>query len=218
METMFRYIALCVLSICCFACTKQEVIDTGISSPYYEGSVMDFLRGDEYNFGMTVKMIERAGLVDLFEGTDADCPEITFLAFKTHTVYLYLLNNDLDSVPQLSPAFCKNVVLHHVIGGKYLKQDVGYRNPEVDFTAGELPSEDIGGSVLETLDGGKVLVYREKTDYAGVPDMGPEFMYSYSLTDKKYWPVATPDIQPKNGVIHALTEYYRWDYKMAEWQ
>ncbi len=217
MKMILRYIVICMWCVCCFACTKQDVIDTGISSPYYEGSVMDFLRGDRYNFGMTVEMIERAGLVDLFEGMDADCPEITFMAFKTHTVYLYLLRNDLDSVPQLSPAFCKNVVLHHVIRGKHIKQAMGYRNPEVDFTDGELP-EEIGGSVFETLDGGKVLIYREKTEYGGIPDMGPEYMYSYSLTDKKYWPVATPDIQPDNGVIHALTEYYRWNYEMAEWQ
>lgn len=218
MKMKWRNIILCVLCVTSVACTQQDVIDTGISSPYYEGTVMDYLRGDNYNFGMTVEMIERAGLVDLFDGLDSDNHEITFLAFKTHTIYLYLLENDLDSVAQLNPSFCRNVILRHVISGKHLKSEMGYRNLEVDFANGETPPDEIGGTVLTTLDGAEILLYREKTAYGGIPDMGPEFMYGYSLTEKNYLPLATPDIQPTNGVIHALTTYYRWNYKMSEWQ
>ena len=68
--------------------------------------------------------------------------------------------------------------------------------------------------VFNTLDGAEVFLYREKSDYEGVPNMGPEYLYSYSITEKTYLPMATPDIQPNNGVIHALTPYYRWTYEL----
>ena len=121
MKNILKYVIVISLSIVIFACTKQEVIDTGISSPYYDGSIMQFLRSDKYNFGMTVEMIERGGLVDLFEGKVDTCQELTFLAFKTHTVYLFLLDNNLDSVAQLQPEFCRDIVLRHVINGKHIK-------------------------------------------------------------------------------------------------
>ena len=60
------------LSMCivCFACTtKQDVIDGGVSSPYYDGTIMEYLRSNTEQWGYTVQMIERAGLTDLFEGS-----------------------------------------------------------------------------------------------------------------------------------------------------
>ncbi len=217
MKNILKYVIVISLSIVIFACTKQEVIDTGISSPYYDGSIMQFLRSDKYNFGMTVEMIERGGLVDLFEGKVDTCQELTFLAFKTHTVYLFLLDNNLDSVAQLQPEFCRDIVLRHVINGKHIKGDINYRNLDYNFTAGEITEEKAGGSIFTTLDDAQVFLYREKSDYEGVPNMGPEFLYAYSITEKTYLPMATPDIQPHNGVIHALTPYYRWTYDLSIW-
>ncbi|MFR3328584.1 MAG: hypothetical protein ACLTSL_00175 [Odoribacter splanchnicus] len=214
---MLKIVIVYVLVFCIFSCTKQDVIDTGISSPYYEGTIMQFLQSDEYNFKLTVDMIERGGLTDLFEGEVDSCSQITFLAFKTHTIYLFLLQNGLDSVMQLSPDLCRDIVLRHVIAGKHLKEEIGYRNLNYDFTAGEeITEEKAGGSVFNTLDGAEVFLYREKSDYEGVPDMGPEYLYSYSITEKTYLPMATPDIQPNNGVIHALTPYYRWTYELKD--
>ncbi|MFR7807856.1 MAG: hypothetical protein ACLU4N_00325 [Butyricimonas faecihominis] len=62
------------LVFCNISCTRQGVYDTGISSPYFDGTIMDYLRSDDYNWQLTVEMIEHAGLTDLFEGKDA-CPK-----------------------------------------------------------------------------------------------------------------------------------------------
>lgn len=61
-----------ILILCCVgilsACTQQDVINSGVSSPYHDCNMMDYMRGDTYNWELTVQMIEHAGLTDLFEG------------------------------------------------------------------------------------------------------------------------------------------------------
>ena len=42
--------------------TKQDVWDTGIASPYHDCSIMEYLRGDKYNWELTEELIEHAGL------------------------------------------------------------------------------------------------------------------------------------------------------------
>nr|WP_288215268.1 hypothetical protein [uncultured Butyricimonas sp.] len=76
-----KKIAIIIFVLAGFAAcdTRQDVIDTGISSPYFEGNMMEYLRSDAYNWELTVQMIERAGLTDLFEGRVDSLSEITFL-------------------------------------------------------------------------------------------------------------------------------------------
>lgn len=59
--------------------TKQEIIDGGVASPYYEGTIMEYLRSNTEQWGYTVQMIERAGLVDLFDGLVDTVQSMTFL-------------------------------------------------------------------------------------------------------------------------------------------
>ena len=79
---MLRYILLnsWVLLFLVGCDTKQNVIYTGVSNPYFDGTIMDYLRSNKGNWELTVEMIERAGLVDLFEGNDESVPEMTFWA------------------------------------------------------------------------------------------------------------------------------------------
>ena len=48
----------------------------------------------------------------------------------------------------------------------------------------------------------------EKTNYGGVTDAGAIFMYLYSFDAMEMVPLASPDIQPLNGVVHALNYNY----------
>ena len=47
-----------------------------------------------------------------------------------------------------------------------------------------------------------------KTNYGGVTDAGAIFMYLYSFDAMEMVPLASPDIQPLNGVVHALNYNY----------
>ncbi len=200
MKTRLIYIGFCVL-LCLIGCdTKQNWIDTGISSPYHDCSMMDYLRGDKYNWELTVEMIERAELTDLFEGEVDTLPEITFFAIPSYSILRYLWDNNLESVAELTPEFCRETVLSHVVKGKFLKADIAYRNSKYQITD---PLQD-GGTALVTLGGRQLKAYVDKSDYGGVPDAGAETMFLYSFSAYTQVPLASPDIQPLNGVVHAL--------------
>ena len=193
-------ICVCVLMALTGCDTKQNWIDTGVSSPYHNCSIMEYLRGDAYNWELTVEMIERADLTDLFEGQVDTLPEITFFGIPSYSILRYLWDNDMESVSELTPAFCRETILNHVVKGKYLKADIAYRNPNYLITD---PQQD-GGTELITLGGRQLKAYVDKSEYGGVPDAGAETMYLYSFSAYTQVPLASPDIQPLNGVVHAL--------------
>ena len=71
MRTLKYILASLLVSFYLTSCdTAQDWIDTGVSSPYHDCSIMEYLRGDQYNWELTVQMIERGGLTAMFEGTD----------------------------------------------------------------------------------------------------------------------------------------------------
>lgn len=193
-------ICVCVLMALTGCDTKQNWIDTGVSSPYHDCSIMEYLRGDAYNWELTVEMIERADLTDLFEGQVDTLPEITFFGIPSYSILRYLWDNDMESVSELTSAFCRETILNHVVKGKYLKADIAYRNPNYLITD---PQQD-GGTELITLGGRQLKAYVDKSEYGGVPDAGAETMYLYSFSAYTQVPLASPDIQPLNGVVHAL--------------
>lgn len=200
-----------ILLILCFlvglsACdTQQHVIDTGTASPYFDGTMMEFLRADAYNWELTVKMIERAGLTDLFEGRVDTLPEITFWGLKSYSIQRYIWDeqmkngNNIQSVEDISVKDCRNFILHYVSKGKLLKKDIAYRN--MDYQIFDERQE--GRTVITCLAGNQFYAYLETSPYGGVADGGAVTLKLYSPVYEKI-PMATPDIQPKNGVIHAL--------------
>ena len=188
-----------------FGCdTKQDWYDGGVSSPYHDCSMLEYMRSDEYNYKLTVEMIERAGLTDLFEGRVDTLPEITFLAPMSNTVLVYLLDNDMKQVSEMEPKACREILLKHVLKGKLLKSDFAYRDPGYQITN---PNQT-GGTRVTTLGGNRLIVYRDKSVWGGVPDVGPETMYVFSITADVQVPLSSPDIQPLNGVVHALNYNY----------
>ena len=202
MKRIFIYM---IAAFVLWACdTKQEWIDTGISSPYHDCSIMENMRKDTYNNRLTVEMIEYAGLTDLFEGKDKTYREITFFAPPSHTILRYIWNNGKEKISDFTKEDCRKLILKHVVKGKFLKKDIAYRNMKYVITD---PKQD-GGSKLTCLEGNVLHVYVDKTEYGGVPEAGPEIMYIYSITAATKVPLSSPDIQPLNGVVHTLNYNY----------
>ncbi len=211
MKTFYSIIVVCLALA---SCTKQEVIDTGTANPRFEGSMLAYLRSDNYNWALTVELIEHAGLTDLFDGKDLANPQITFFGFKSYSVLRFLYDSQFKDqsqgvftkVQDIPVELAKALVLRHVVVGKHLKADVAYRNKEFQISD---PRQD-GGTDYTTLQGNVLRAYLEGSPYAGVPDAGPVILNLYSLTATRIIPMATPDIQPDNGVVHALNYGYEF--------
>lgn len=204
--------------------TEQEVIDTGISDPVFNGSTMQYLRSNEFNWGITVDMIEKAELVEIFEGSKDTIhyngevidglEEFTFLAFTSNSCrhYLYPLHDqNLEELPDskiltiLDRDQCRELILKHIINERFLKEDVAFRLVELG------PINAIGQTgytEYNAIAGNNLWFYNEQNDYAGVPNAGAIHMYIYSNGKKVNVPIATSNIQTDNGVVHALDYNY----------
>ena len=123
-----KFIAIIVLLCGLGACTKNNFIDTGICNGRFDGSLLEYLEApaNSYNWDSTALMVYRAGddVVRLFEGQDPDHPEITFLGITNHSIRRYLLERGLSQVADLTPEFCKKVLLCHVLDGKLWRDSI----------------------------------------------------------------------------------------------
>lgn len=203
--------------ILCFAgvfgaCTQQDIIDTGVSSPYHDCNMMDYLRSDKYNWELTVQMIEHAGLTDLFEGRVDSLPEITFWGVSSYSIQRFIFDsqdsgdpgNVYTQITEIPKLLCREFLLKHITKGKILKAEIAYKNKEYEINE---PEQD-GGTWITCLAGNRFLAYQEGSDYGGVPDAGAVYLKCWSMEWGKI-PMASPDIQPTNGVVHALDYSYR---------
>lgn len=184
--------------------TQQDVYDTGVAKAKFDGSMMDYLKSNNENWGLTVEMVERAGLTDMFEGNDPEFPEITFFGVTSWSIQRYLWDIDLDKVSDLSPEECKELLFKHIIKGKFLKEDFKFR----DYSLVINHPDQTGYDDLTMLGGNVIRVYLEKEDWGDYPQAGATKMYLWSTILNEHIPIASPNIQPDNGVVHSLSYDY----------
>lgn len=194
-----RNIFIVLIGIFYIACDPVDnYIDTGISKTKHDCTIWEYLHTNSYDWDSVVVMIEHAGMVELFNSSE----NITFWGPTNHSVRRYLLDNYYTSIADLSPLFCKMILEKHIVKGKYMKGDVDFRIPDI---SGKI----IGGTNLTAIGGNLLKAYREKEEYGGVAFAGPEVLYLYSETAQKPVPLASPDIECNNGVVHSLNYNYR---------
>ena len=181
--------------------TKQDWFDSGISSPYHDCSIMEYLQKDTANWKLTVELIERAELTHIFEGKDPNYKEITFFAPPSLSILRYVwdkasgkeqfpgdpdrwraLSEDEKNHPEhlvqaLDKDWCREMVLRHVIKGKHLKDEIAFRNRDYEIEA----EEQTGGTDFTCESGNKLRAYREKTNYGGVTDAGSVIIHQGNI-------------------------------------
>lgn len=205
MKTLNMLIAGLFLALLTACEPAQEVIGEGtLASPYVDCSIMQYLRNGPYNWDLTVEMIERAGLTEMFEGTVDTLPEITFLGFTKFSVMRYVYDQGKDSVAQLGVEECRDLVLRHVVKGKHLKESIDYQDTSLEIS----DPKQKGGTDFVTLGGGMLKFFLVADDYANVPGAGAVHMGIYSISAGSKVPTASIDIQPLNGVVHSLSDNY----------
>lgn len=194
-----KIVVVTVLLITFWACgTKYNYIDTGISNGVHDCSMLEYLKGDTYNWDTIVRIIERAKLTYLFEG-DNENEQITFLGPTNHSIRNWMYDSAYVSVNSIPIEKCKRMVLHHVIKGRYMMTDI----PRGSI-ASSGSFERQGGVEMITLSGNKGWFYTVSSEAYGVPDAGPLTLNCISLDTQKSIPLACPDIQTHTGVVISL--------------
>ncbi len=191
--------------------TKYNYLDTGTSNPRFDGDMYEYLESSPYNWSIVVEIIDRAHLEEMFRTDD-----ITFLGLTNHTLRAWVIEGGTGfehgwrKVEDIPEEMCRAIVLSHVIDTKMLRDEIERieMNEKGEYVG--------GGRVVKTLYGNYVWLWTKQDPYMGVEGLGP---VTLSLTTLDYDKttqlntnrIASGDIQPDNGVVHALEYSYRLD-------
>lgn len=216
-------LALLVLSLFS-SCTKYDFVETGKATSYHNTTMWEYFQTDSYNWSYLVYMTKRAGLEDLFQGTNTQYgPNITFLGITNHSIRRYLyrtygINEDGTSpadavdpstltdeetmklIDRMSVATCRSIILDCVIPQEKLLLE--------DFPAGRKAADGstigTGGKTYTMASGKQLWLYTFRDTYAGVAGSGANRLHIVSPTTSISRDIASHDIQTRTGVVHSL--------------
>lgn len=188
-------------------CSNDYFHDTGIADGLHDCSMWEYLQSDPGNWDSTVMLIKRAGLEPLFQGNDSEYPEITFFGPTNLSVLQFLLKTEAGNggrlyhrVADIPEEVCREMVLSYVVAGRMVSENF-------DF---EVKGTLEGGTVVKTLAGMELRVYRIKGSYMGVPDIGAESLAIHFLESGHMAGVASANISTTSGIVHSLSTTFQF--------
>ncbi|MGJ7031431.1 hypothetical protein [Niabella hirudinis] len=206
---------LCVL-LFLSACNKQEYFrDTGLQSGVFDENIYEFLQQRPFLFDSLVQVIDRAGMKEALQKE-----EVTFFAPPDRSLMLlmnavngnrYAAGKDSLGIADIPGDIWRKYLARYVFKGRYLMNDIS----RIDFARAAL----YPGQNIESYDGYIMNMGVVYGAYSGTQDVGPRTIWltavgdnltdlSRALTE----PVATSNLQPQNGVVHALAGIISFAY------
>ena len=189
------------------SCTKYY-FDTGVHEAKYEGSILEFMKEKTPFFDSTLMVIELAGMNDVFQKEN-----VTFFAPPSGTVFRAVHNlnqylkfsgkDTVSSLDQIKPEVWRNTLSNYIFKGTNLLKDYPQRDTTAYVAYPGQNYTSYGGRIMNI---GVIFNDAGGVQYAGYRQLYLAYIPDFSnpqvsLTNV---PVATSDIQPKNGVIHVL--------------
>lgn len=192
-----------------WSCNKYYY-DSGVHKGKYEGSIMDYMKENRSFFDSTLMVIELAGMTNVLQSEN-----VTFFAPPSGTVNKIVrsLNRQLrfagkdtvSKLEQIKPEVWKNTLSQYVFKGTNLLKDYPQRDT-LSYVA--YPGQNYtsyGGRIMNI---GVIFNDAGGVQYAGYRQLYLAYIPDFSNPQVSLTniPVATSDIQPKNGVIHVLNK------------
>lgn len=190
------------------SCQKDYYKDSGIHDPNYNGTVLDYLKSRNDLFDTLVHVIHLAGMDDVFQSNT-----ITFFAPADSSIkrsirvlnrVLYTSGRDtVSKLSQISPDVWRSALSLYLFEGKHLLNDY----PQLDLNAKPaFPGQYYTSYQGRSMNIGVIYNNAGGVQYAGYRQLVISYIPSLSspqdgwITER----VASVNIQPTNGVIHAL--------------
>ncbi|HEX8024063.1 hypothetical protein [Mucilaginibacter sp.] len=203
-------IAVFIIAACFLAGCKKDsyYYDTGVHQAKYDGTILDYLKAKPFIFDSLVLAIKVAGMEDVFQKEN-----VTFFAPPSSCIHKAIVNlntdlrnNGKDTVSQLGqvqPQVWKDMLSEYVFKGTYLLKDI----PQIDTLAlSAFPGQGYVSYGGRTMNIGVFYNSANGVKYVGYRQLILSFIPDFSnpTVGLLNVPIATSDIQPTNGVIHAL--------------
>ncbi|WP_300596160.1 hypothetical protein [Niabella sp.] len=198
---------LCVL-LALAACNKKEYFkDTGLQSGVFKEDIYEFLQQRPFLFDSLVQVIDRAGMKSVLQNES-----VTFFAPPDRSLMLlmnavngnrYAQGKDSLRISDIPGDIWRKYLARYIFKGRYMMNDIS----RVDFARAAL----YPGQNIESYDGYIMNMGVVYGAYSGTQDVGPRTIWLSAIGDNLTdlakaltEPVATSNLQPKNGVMHAL--------------
>lgn len=197
-------------------CKKGYYEDTGVHTPNFNGTVMQYLEAKPEYFDSVVKVIKLAGMEDVFKKED-----ITFFAPADSSIRrtIAFVNQVLEQLgkplvtrlEQIKPEVWRRQLTRYVFKGK--KQMNDFRQIDIDNLSA------YPGQIYASYDGllmnvGVIYDDAGGVKYAGRRQLQLSFIPSASAPRDfaSWYPafVASVNIAPTNGFVHALEYPYHY--------
>lgn len=201
------------------SCKKDYYIDGGLADPHYNGTIYDYLVNNPYQFDTLAYVVEKAGLkttlqqdsVTFFAPTD----ESIGRALADLNFYRYRNVEDSVQLADVPGSVWKKYLQRYIMRGKH---------PAKSFARIDRANVYAYPGINYVMDNGYImnigLVYQS---YNNVEAVGARILL---LTDITYDPVnfinnpyayvASSDIQPTNGYIHALAYNHVFGFRAGD--
>lgn len=179
-----------------WSCTENNLIDSGIADGNIpDKTIYEYLQSDNYNWALTVEMINHADLVPLFNGEDAEYPEIMFMGLTSHSIRKWLYEQNLSVVAEADPEVCREILLRHVFTDLYMRDNI--------------PARQDGGVMITSIGGAEIQLFSEEEldQTYGVGPILVKFTSADGFTVRDAQ-IASADIHPANGIVHAMHYNY----------
>ncbi len=204
--SLFVVLMLCLILA---SCKKEDYyIDSGVHDGTYEGSVYQYLKSKPAYFDTLSQVIDVAGMQDVFENE-----EITFFAPPSSSIYKavkslnqYLRNDGKDTVSSLSqikPEVWRELLSLYIFEGKYMLKDFAQLDTlDLDAYAGQ----GFVSSAGRPMNIGVIYNDAGNVKYSGYRQLWLSYINDFSSpkTSLINIPVASSNIEPRNGAIHVL--------------
>lgn len=196
--------------------TDYNYNDTGVCKENFPGNMYEYLQSNHYDWDSIVKIIDRAGMKEMFEKED-----FTFLGPTNITIRKWFywdkpggvgqadkeyIVHGYKSIRQVPVEICRKIVLSHVVEKVFSREDID--RPTYD----EEQQINGGGTQYTTRWGNVLWFWTIQEPYMGIPESGPIIVYMSSLDEKgvviKEIEVASVGIKPTNGIVHSLPYKY----------
>lgn len=192
-------------------CKKEDYFNnTGVHTPNFQGTVLDYLKSKPGYFDSLSKIITLAGMEDIFSKED-----ITFFAPADSSIHSTIkeLNlvlrqqgrNEVTRLEQIKPEVWRAQLARYLFKEKKSMNDFPQLDPEnISAYPGQIYSSYDGqimnvGVIYNDAGGVKYAGYRQLT-IAYIPSVSAPRDY------RSWWParVASVNIAPTNGYVHVL--------------
>ena len=191
MKNILLSIIIAFITVSCS--TDWNFVNTGLAKEHFDGTMYEYFKSNRYDWDSLRVMVEHAGLVDLFNGSEA----ITLFGPTNISIRKWMNNNGYESIQGLDKEMIKTKILDCVFEGKLLRDEI----PEGDFKN----QERIGVKEYTAKSGKTIWIYRYRLSDGAELHAGAAILY---LQGNVSTDVASSNIQPTNGVVHSLSYNY----------